>query len=45
MRLKHPNMRPAGAPVRLRFDGAEILSVTVTLEPERRPPVPPAVLP
>ena len=24
MRLKHPNMRPAGAPVRLRFDGAEI---------------------
>lgn len=24
MRLKHPNMRPAHAPVRLRFDGAEI---------------------
>jgi glycine/D-amino acid oxidase-like deaminating enzyme len=24
MRLKHPNMRPAGAPVRLRFDGVEI---------------------
>jgi glycine/D-amino acid oxidase-like deaminating enzyme len=24
MRLKHPDMRPAGAPVRLRFDGAEI---------------------
>ena len=24
MRLKHPDMRPAGAPVRIRFDGAEI---------------------
>ena len=24
MRLKHPDMRPAGAPVRLRFDGREI---------------------
>jgi glycine/D-amino acid oxidase-like deaminating enzyme len=24
MRLKHPDMRPAGAPVRFRFDGAEI---------------------
>jgi len=24
MRLKHPNTRPAGAPVRFRFDGAEI---------------------
>src|SRR5438552_1854213 len=24
MRLKHPNMRPAGTPVRIRFDGAEI---------------------
>lgn len=24
MRLKHPNTRPAGAPVRLRFDGVEI---------------------
>jgi glycine/D-amino acid oxidase-like deaminating enzyme len=24
MRLKHPDMRPAGPPVRLRFDGAEI---------------------
>ena len=28
MRLKHPNMRPAGAPVRLRFDGAEIEALT-----------------
>ena len=24
MRLKHPDMRPAGAPVRFRFDGTEI---------------------
>jgi len=24
MRLKHPDMRPAGAPVHIRFDGAEI---------------------
>src|SRR5712675_2782252 len=24
MRLKHPDMRPAGPPVRLRFDGREI---------------------
>src|SRR3954462_2929033 len=24
MRLKHPAMRPAGTPVRIRFDGAEI---------------------
>ena len=24
MRLKHPNTRPVGAPVRFRFDGAEI---------------------
>jgi glycine/D-amino acid oxidase-like deaminating enzyme len=24
MRLKHPDMRPAGAPVRFRFDGAEL---------------------
>ena len=24
MRLKHPNMQPAAAPVRIRFDGAEI---------------------
>ncbi len=28
MRLKHPNMRPAGAPVRFRFDGAEIEALT-----------------
>jgi glycine/D-amino acid oxidase-like deaminating enzyme len=28
MRLKHPNMRPAGAPVRIRFDGAEIEALT-----------------
>jgi NADPH-dependent 2,4-dienoyl-CoA reductase/sulfur reductase-like enzyme len=24
MRLKHPDMRPVGAPIRLRFDGREI---------------------
>ncbi|HTR84808.1 MAG TPA: FAD-dependent oxidoreductase [Reyranella sp.] len=24
MRLKHPDMRPSGAPIRIRFDGAEI---------------------
>ena len=24
MRLKHPNMQPATAPVRIRFDGTEI---------------------
>ena len=24
MRLKHPDMRPTGPPVRLRFDGREI---------------------
>ena len=28
MRLKHPNMRPAGVPVRLRFDGAEIVALS-----------------
>jgi hypothetical protein len=28
MRLKHPNTRPAGAPVRFRFDGAEIEALT-----------------
>ena len=28
MRLKHPDMRPAGAPVRFRFDGTEIEALT-----------------
>ena len=28
MRLKHPDMRPAGPPVRLRFDGREIEALT-----------------
>lgn len=27
MRLKHPHMRPAGVPVRLRFDGVEIAAL------------------
>jgi glycine/D-amino acid oxidase-like deaminating enzyme len=28
MRLKHPDMRPAGAPLRFRFDGTEIEALT-----------------